>query len=183
MLNAGIPGFLLGSVPQLLFDPVAAAEFASDPSAAIALNNSQITINNQLEAFAAAHNIPFVNFFGLESSLLGQSSVLVGGVPISLTQVGSNPQNFFIDDLHPGIVGNAIIGNLWMEAMNIAYRPTCSFLRINKFLRRWTEQRIHRRDLLDLGQSGQLCRLYSGPRAIVAHPAGRRHRRCLRVLP
>jgi lysophospholipase L1-like esterase len=120
VLNAGVQGFLLGSVPSFLIEP-AAAPVLTVPDFANQLYDSQVAINSQLVAYADAHHIPFVNFFGLESAVANSGQLTVGGVSISLTTTGSDPHDFFEDGLHPGFVGNAIISNLWMEAINVAY--------------------------------------------------------------
>jgi hypothetical protein len=51
----------------------------------------------------------------------GLDHITVGGVQISLTTVGTDPHDFFVDNVHPGYIGNAMISNLWMEAFNVAY--------------------------------------------------------------
>ena len=120
VLNAGVQGFLLGSVPDFLIEP-SAAPVLTVQDFANQLYASQIAINSQLMAYADAHHIPFVNFFGLESAVAAAGQLVVGGVNISLTTTGTDPHDFFVDGLHPGYVGNAIISNLWMEAINVAY--------------------------------------------------------------
>jgi lysophospholipase L1-like esterase len=120
VLNAGVQGFLLGSLPDFLIEP-SAAPVLTVPDFANQLYASQEAINAQLMAFADAHHIPFVNFFGLESAVAASGQLVVGGVNISLTTTGTDPHDFFVDGLHPGYVGNAIISNLWTEAINVAY--------------------------------------------------------------
>jgi lysophospholipase L1-like esterase len=120
VLNAGVQGFLLGSVPDFLIEP-AAASVLTVPDFANQLYASQVAINSQLMTYADAQHIPFVNFFGLESAVAATGQLVIGGVNISLTATGTDPHDFFEDSLHPGYVGNAIISNLWMEAINVAY--------------------------------------------------------------
>jgi lysophospholipase L1-like esterase len=120
VLNAGAEGFLLGSVNNFAFEPAAAA---ATPAQKLQLENSITNVNNQLIAFADAKHVPYVDFFGLEKSVLATNatSIIIGGVPISLTATGSSQLDFFQDALHPNIVGNAIIANMWMAALNKAY--------------------------------------------------------------
>ncbi|HEY2838100.1 MAG TPA: SGNH/GDSL hydrolase family protein [Pirellulales bacterium] len=123
VLNSGIQGFLLGSVPSLLVEPAAAPYIPLVPPAVLAtLDASQQRVNAALEAFADSKHIPFVDFYGLEKSFNGADHITVGGVPISLTGMSTTDNHyFFVDKLHPGWVGNAILSNMWMTALNVAY--------------------------------------------------------------
>ncbi len=118
-LTAGVQGFIIGGVEDVTLTPQAMS-MTSDPAAIARVRNSISIVNTQVASFAHAHHLPFVNFFGLGDAV-ATSGLIVGGVNITLTGSGSNAHNFWLDGLHPGIVGNAIIGNMWMEAMNIAY--------------------------------------------------------------
>jgi hypothetical protein len=119
-LTAGIQGFLLASVPDLTFEPLAAS-IAANPAQKALVENSISAVNAQLLSYTAAHHIGYVDFYGFANSLGPVTSITVGGVPISLVNTGSDPHDFFLDGVHPGIVGNAIIGNLWMAAINKEY--------------------------------------------------------------
>ncbi len=107
-------------MPDFLLEP-AAAPILGETDLVNQLYQSQVAINTQLMSYADAQHIPFVNFFGLESDVANAGKLVVGGVTINLTATGSDPHDFFEDSLHPGFVGNAIISNLWMEAINLAY--------------------------------------------------------------
>ena len=121
---AGIQGLLLGSVEDLTL--TAAAQSYLDPNdpetvaAAARMKASVSNVNAQLLAYAQEKHIPFVDFYALGDAITS-TGLKVGGVNINMTTSGSDPRNFWIDDIHPGIVGNAILGNMWMEAINIAY--------------------------------------------------------------
>jgi len=123
--NAGIQGMLLGSVEDLTLTP--AAQSIVDPNnpdtlAAVARLQASISVvNSQLLSYSQEKHIPFVDFFALGNAITSSGGLTVGGVSINMVDSGSNPRNFWIDDLHPGIVGNAILGNMWMKAINIAY--------------------------------------------------------------
>ena len=123
VLDSGIQGFLLGSVPSLLVEPAAAPYIPLVPPDVLqTLDDSQQRVNTALEAFADSKHIPFVDFYGLEKSFNGADHITVGGVPISLTGMSTtDPHYFFVDNLHPGWVGNAILSNMWMTALNVAY--------------------------------------------------------------
>lgn len=125
VLNSGIEGLLLGSVPRLVDEPAATQYFPSIPPGQLPalidyVDASQERVNAQLLDFANAHHIPFIDFFGFEKSLGAADHITVGGVPIALTK-GTGPTYFFVDNLHPGWVGNAILSNFWMTALNVAY--------------------------------------------------------------
>ena len=125
VLFAGAQGFLLGSVDDFTVEPVAAA-IAADPTEKARVQNSISAVNAQLQAYAAGEHIPFVNFYALENTPGFSGSITVGGVAISLVNTGSDPHDFFLDGLHPGIVGNALIANMWMEGLNVAYSTNLS---------------------------------------------------------
>jgi lysophospholipase L1-like esterase len=121
VLDSGIEGFLLGSVPRLLDEPVAKQYIPLVPQSVLDLvDASQERVNAQLLDFANEHHIPFVDFFGLEKAIDGADQIIVGGVPITLDK-GPDATYFFVDNLHPGYVGNAILSNMWMTALNVAY--------------------------------------------------------------
>jgi len=130
VLNSGIQGFLLGSVPRLVDEPAATQYFPSIPADQLPglidlVDASQERVNAQLLDFANAHHIPFVDFFGFEKSLGDVDHITVGGVPIAMTK-GPDSTYFFVDNLHPGWVGNAILSNFWMTALNVAYGTNLS---------------------------------------------------------
>jgi hypothetical protein len=118
-LSAGIQGMLIGSVEDVTLTPT--GQSLGDPAAVARVQASISAVNSQVLSYAQAHHLPYVNFYGLGDDIYSSGHLTIGGVNINLTGSGSDPHNFWIDDLHPGIVGNAILGNMWMEAMNIAY--------------------------------------------------------------
>lgn len=120
VLNSGIEAFILGSVPYTLGEPQAAPLIIQYPAAAAASDASIQRVNAQLLTFAESVHIPYVDFYTFGKLFNGLDHVTVGGVDITFT-VGSDPHNFFVDNVHPGYIGDAMIANLWMEAFNIAY--------------------------------------------------------------
>ncbi len=115
---AGIQGLILGSVEDVTLTPN--GQQVTDPAAIARVQASVAAVNSQLLSYAQANHIPFVDFATLGDTI-SAGGLTIGGVPINLIGSGSDPHNFWIDSLHPGIIGNAILGNMWMEAMNIAY--------------------------------------------------------------
>ncbi len=121
VLDAGIEGVLLGGVPRLLTEPIAAPYIPQVPQELLdLLDASQMRVNARLLEFANQKHVPFVDFFGMGLAFGDSDHITVGGVPINLGQ-GPTANYFFVDGLHPGWIGNAVISNLWMEALNIAY--------------------------------------------------------------
>lgn len=125
VLDSGIQGFLLGSVPRLVDEPAATQYFPQIPPDQLPalidfVDASQERVNAQLLDFANTHHIPFIDFFGFEKSLGTADHITVGGVPIAMTK-GPDATYFFVDNLHPGWVGNAILSNFWMTALDVAY--------------------------------------------------------------
>ena len=120
VLAAKPQGFILGSVPDITFEPISAS-LDTNPTEKARVENSISAVNSQLIAYAAARGIPYLNFYGLAGALGGVTQIVVGGVPISLVNTGTDPHDFFLDTVHPGIVGDAIIANLWMAAINKGY--------------------------------------------------------------
>ncbi|HEY1598539.1 MAG TPA: hypothetical protein VGG64_03000 [Pirellulales bacterium] len=116
---AGIQGMLLGSVEDVSLTPE--GQSIGDPDAIARVQGTISNINSQLLTYAQTMHIPFVDFYTLGDNIYATGQLKVGGVAIDLTDSGSDPHDFWLDSLHPGIVGNAILGNMWMEAINIAY--------------------------------------------------------------
>jgi len=117
-LNAGIEGMIIGGIEDLSLTPT--GQSVTDVDARSRIQASISSVNSQLLAYAQTNHLPFIDFFGLANDIY-DSGLVVGGVNINFNTSGSNPRNFWIDDLHPGILGNAILGNVFMTAMNVAY--------------------------------------------------------------
>jgi PEP-CTERM motif len=124
VLTAGIGGLMLGSVEDVTLTPEVAST-DPDPATVARLQASVSAVNTQLLAYSQANAIPFVDFYSLGDAILA-GGLVVGGVSINLAGTGSDPHDFWVDNLHPGIIGNAILGNMWMEAMNLAYGTNLS---------------------------------------------------------
>jgi hypothetical protein len=91
VLNGGVQGFLLGSVPNFLIEP-AAASVLTIPGFANQLYDSQVAINSQLMTYADAHHIPFVNFFALESDVAATGQ-LIGTARLNRAFIGAKPRS------------------------------------------------------------------------------------------
>lgn len=107
---------VMGGVSDAVHTPFTAA-INADPTKKALVEGVNSAIESQLMAFAASKGIPFIDFFGLEKSIFDSGQFVVGGVNISLTNVGPDPHNFFQDNLNAGIVIRAEIANLWLQAL------------------------------------------------------------------
>jgi hypothetical protein len=108
---------VLSGYANAVDDPGSAA-IAADPTMKARAEGAIDAINSQLSTFADSKGIPLINLFALEKSIFDSGSFVVGGVSISLTQVGPDPHDFFVDSLNAGTVIRAEVANLWLEAMN-----------------------------------------------------------------
>jgi hypothetical protein len=109
-------------------DSPASAAVAADPTMKARAEGAINAIDTQLLTFAGSKGIPFVNLFALEKSIFDSGSFVVGGVSISLTQVGDDPHDFFTGPLDSGTIVRAEIANLWLEAMNKGLGTNLSLL-------------------------------------------------------
>jgi len=117
-LSVGIQGMVIGGIEDITLTP--AGQSIDDMDAHARVQTSVSAVNAQLLAYAQQNHLPYVDFYGLANDIYN-SGLVVGGVNINLIGSGSTANNFWIDDLHPGILGNAILGNMFMKAINIAY--------------------------------------------------------------
>jgi lysophospholipase L1-like esterase len=103
---AGHAGLVVASIPDVTVTP---AFQASVPAAAIPVVEQAITLaNQQIEAFAAAHEIPVVNLYGLTH--LGQNPLKLGNVQVT---------NLYAPDFfHPNTVGQGILANTVLDALH-----------------------------------------------------------------
>jgi lysophospholipase L1-like esterase len=123
----------LGGFSNIVDSP-AAASIAADPTAKARVENALEAADNQLIAYAASKGIPFVDFFHLEKQVYDSGSFVVGGVNINLHTTGSDPHNFFQDNLNAGVIIRAEVANLWMQAINQGYGTNLALLTDHEIL-------------------------------------------------
>ncbi|MGD9644665.1 MAG: GDSL-type esterase/lipase family protein [Pirellulales bacterium] len=75
-------------------------------------------VNAKLKTEILARNLVYVDIAGAMRDL-NAAPFVVGGVTINVT-TGSktNPAHFFVDNIHPGTVGNGFFANLMLTALN-----------------------------------------------------------------
>jgi lysophospholipase L1-like esterase len=117
------PGFQF-QISQLPLAPADVVWLTRDISGAIA------AANHQIEAFAAAAEIPVVDLNGL-GKLAGPGPFVVGGVTIQGVNGFGAPAPFYSPDgFHPATVGQGVLGNAILEAFAEAGAPAFACLRL-----------------------------------------------------
>ncbi len=84
------------------------------------------TANQQIESFAASHEIPVVDLYGLTH--LTQQTITVGGVAFS--PAPPNPSLFTADGFHPNTVGQGLLANTILQAFHEGYGQPIQDLRL-----------------------------------------------------
>lgn len=109
-------GMIVAGIPDMSLVPGAAsyAAVAAPVVAAIDL------VNQKLKAKVLDRNLVFIDTAAAMRDL-NASPFVVGGVTINMTTGSSNPRNFFVDNIHPGTVGNGYFANLMLTALNEGY--------------------------------------------------------------
>ena len=59
--------------------------------------------------------------FAASLRYLNQGPLVVGGVLIDVVNPSTDPTHFFQDGKHPAAVGNGLVANLFLEALNLGY--------------------------------------------------------------
>jgi phospholipase/lecithinase/hemolysin len=114
--NAGAKGMVVMSLPDMSLIPGAASyrPFAAPVVSAIDL------VNEMLKQEVLDRGFVFVDAAQAMRDMFS-SPLVVGGVTINTQTGSSNPTHFFVDNIHPGYVGNGIFANLFLTALNLGY--------------------------------------------------------------
>lgn len=128
VLAAGPEGFILFSAPELS-TPVWREITGGDPVLVEFLSSAVADINDELRSFAIERQIAFIDIAAAQRDFLSSGSIEVGGVTIDTVNSGRGDKTFFfVDRLHPGDVGNGLIANLVIAALNESYDTDLEFL-------------------------------------------------------
>jgi hypothetical protein len=73
---------------------------------------------NLAATFAGNDRVAVADLNGLFDDILSPDRFKVGGLEIDRGQYGAEPDRLFVDDLHPGTVGQALMANLFLDAAN-----------------------------------------------------------------
>ncbi|MEQ8667612.1 MAG: GDSL-type esterase/lipase family protein [Pirellulales bacterium] len=120
-------GFILFSVPEIGLAPVWREITGGDPALEDFVSSSVAMINDELRIFAVERKIAFVDIAATRRDFLTPGFFELGGVTIDTVNQGQGT-NFFNDRLHPSSIGNGILANLVMTALNDAYKTDLELL-------------------------------------------------------
>lgn len=117
VLAGGPRGLVLSAVPDVTLTPGALA-LVPDPSKRAAVAAAIDGLNARLRAFAGTRGAVFLDDAALQREVQG-APLLVGGVTIAPGQGGAT--FLYADAIHPGVVGQAIVANARIAALNAAF--------------------------------------------------------------
>lgn len=119
VLAEGPEGMVVAGLPDMTLVP-GAASYASIPGLAAPVI-SAIDYTNALvkEEVLSRGQV----YFDVASFMrdINAEPFVVGGVTIDTVIGSTDPTHFFVDDLHPGFVGNGVFANLMLTAMNVGF--------------------------------------------------------------
>lgn len=136
VLGAGADGMVVVSLPDMALVP-AAKQYGLPPALLTPISNAIDVVNAKLKAETLARDLVFVDFAGAMRDL-NANGLTVGGVSINMTDGNANPAYFFQDGLHPAVVGNGIIANAMMTALNLRYGQELDMISDQTMLSRTT---------------------------------------------
>jgi lysophospholipase L1-like esterase len=109
--SAGPVALVVANIPDIGVTPLVRQLLHNDPVYLQRLTDAIGEADRQIEAVAAAYQVPILDFFDL--SYLALQPLEIGGVEVS---------NFFAPDhYHPGTVAQGAITNTFLDALNIGY--------------------------------------------------------------
>jgi lysophospholipase L1-like esterase len=123
---AGHVGVVIGNVPDVTTTPafqvfVSQTFGDSAPTVFRATVAATTRANRRIEAFAAHHDIPVVDLFGLSRRIT--TPFTVGGARVT------NP--YSPDFFHPNTIAQGILGNSVLEALHVGYHVPLQPLRLS----------------------------------------------------
>ncbi len=109
-------GMIIAGLPDMSLVPGAAPYKAIAAPIVDAINYT----NDLVKAEVLARNQVYIDTASFMRDL-NAGPFVVGGVTINMTTGSSKATHFFVDDIHPGTVGNGIFANLMITALNEGY--------------------------------------------------------------
>ncbi len=119
VLTANPLGMIVGGISDLELTPGGRNLFTTPTIQArgeIAISE----MNSLLEPQVLSRGLVFLDQATLLRDL-NAAPLVVGGVTIDMIDSGTEPTHFFQDSVHPAAVGNGVLANLYIEAVNLAY--------------------------------------------------------------
>ena len=126
VLSAGPLGMVVASMPDVLLTPGGRSIF--DTPVEIDRGTAAVDlVNSLLKAEMLSRGVVYVD---LTSAMrdINLAPLVVGGVPIDVVNASSDPTHFFQDLRHPAAVGNGLVANLFLEAVNVGFGTTYPIL-------------------------------------------------------
>jgi lysophospholipase L1-like esterase len=119
--NAGPVALVVANIPDIGVTPLVRQLLQNNPVYLQRLTDAIGQADQQIEAVAAAYQVPVVDLFNL--SYLTLQPLEIGGAEVT---------NFFAPDhYHPGTVAQGAIANTFLDALNIAYGTDVSALSLS----------------------------------------------------
>jgi lysophospholipase L1-like esterase len=116
---------VVGTVPDITKVPEARTAVQLDPTLAPVLAQLSQLIDQYNAALAGqiAGNprVTLIDLNGVFKKILSQPSSAVSGVTLNTTVPSADPTHLFVDDLHPGTVGQALIANGVIDAIDMKF--------------------------------------------------------------
>ncbi len=94
-------------------------------------------VNSLIEPEILQRGLVYVDLADVLRSL-NATPLVVGGVTIDMVNADSDPTHFFQDSVHPAAVGNGLVANLFLSAVNIGYGTNYTLLSDQEILDRAT---------------------------------------------
>jgi lysophospholipase L1-like esterase len=103
---------VVANVPDFGVTPYAQNLLQGDPAALQVITGLTTAVNTQIQALAQTLGVPVVDLFALNNR--SQTPLFIGGVQV-------NSSLYAADGYHPSSIGQALIANTTLEALNLAY--------------------------------------------------------------
>jgi hypothetical protein len=122
VLSAGPLGMVVASMPDILLTPGGRSVFITPDQIGRGTTAVDL-VNSLLKAEMLSRGVVYVD---LTSAMrdINLAPLVVGGVPIDVVTASSDPTHFFQDLRHPAAVGNGLVANLFLEAVNVGFGTT-----------------------------------------------------------
>lgn len=119
VLSADPLGMVVAGMPDVLLTPGGRAVF--DTPAEIARGEAAVDlVNSLLKPAVLGRGQVYVDLAAANRGV-NLAPLVVGGVTIDTVNASADPTHFFQDGRHPAAVGNGLVANFFLEAVNIGY--------------------------------------------------------------
>jgi hypothetical protein len=119
VLAEGPEGIIVAGLPDMTLVPAVAA-YATIPELAAPIISAIDYTNALIKEEVLSRGQVYFDVASLLRDINAEPFV-VGGVTIDTVIGSTDPTHFFLDELHPGFVGNGVFANLMLTAMNVGF--------------------------------------------------------------